>query len=121
MVSKTKCRFKFVCFFSFLHETHSTIATENQWKNEWGTEMITSHGGSNSRGVTILIKNGFDCTIYRKILNPLGRYNILKAQIQEKIYVLINVYAPSKDNDLVKFFDSLLSILTNENLDSEDC
>ena len=104
-----------------MHETHSTIATENQWKNEWGTEMINSHGGSNSRGVTILIKNGFDCTIYRKILNPLGRYNILKAQIQEKIYVLINVYAPSKDNDLVKFFDSLLSILTNENLDSEDC
>lgn len=82
--------------------------------------MITSHGGCNSRGVTILIKNGFDCTIYRKILDPLGRYIILEAQIQEKIYVLINVYAPNKDKDLVKFFHSLLSILTNENLDSEE-
>ena len=42
------------------------------------------------------------------------------ATIQEKIYVLINVYAPNKDKELVKFFDSLLSILTNENLDSEE-
>ena len=61
-----------------------------------------------------------DSTIYRKILDPLGRYIILKAQIQEKIYVLIYVYAPIKDKDLVKFFDSLLSILTNENIDSEE-
>ena len=77
---------------------------------------------SNSRGVAILIKNGVDCTIHRKILDPLGRYIILKAQIQEKTYVLINVYmyAPNKDKDLVKFFDNLLSILMNENLDSED-
>ena len=74
------CRKRNADFF-FLQETHSTIATENQWKNEWDAEMITSHGGSNSRGVTILIKNGFDCTIYRKILDPLGRYIILKAQI----------------------------------------
>lgn len=106
--------------FVFLQETHSTIATENQWKNEWGAETITCHGSSNSRGVAILIKNGVDCTIHRKILDPLGRYIILKAQIQEKTYILINVYAPNKDKDLVKFFDNLFSILTNENLDSED-
>ena len=66
------------------------------------------------------MKNGVDCTIYHKILNPLGCYIILKAQIQEKNYVLINVYAPNKDKDLVRFFDSLLSILTNENLDFEE-
>ena len=67
-----------------------------------------------------MIKNGVDCTISRKILDPLGRYIILKAQIQDKTYVLINVYAPNKDKDLVKFFDNLLSILTIENLDTED-
>ena len=71
--------------FVFLQETHSTIATENQWKNEWGAETITCHGGSNSRGFAILIKNGDDCTIYRKILDLLGRYIILKAQILETI------------------------------------
>ena len=33
--------------------------------------------------------------------------------------MLINIYAPNKDKELVKFFNSLVSILINENLDSE--
>ena len=39
-----------------LQETQSTIATENQWKNEWGAETITGHGGSNSCCFAIFIK-----------------------------------------------------------------
>ena len=85
----------------FLQETHSTIKTDTQWKNEWGADIITSHGSSNARGVSILIKNGFDCTIHQKILDPLGRFIILKADIKDKTYVLINVYAPNKDKDIV--------------------
>ena len=34
--------------------------------------------------------------------------------------MLINVYAPNKDKDQVNFFNNLLSILQNENLDSVD-
>ena len=34
--------------------------------------------------------------------------------------MLISVYAPNKDKDQVKFFNNLLSILQNENLDSFD-
>ena len=34
--------------------------------------------------------------------------------------MLINIYAPNKDKELVKFFNSLVSILINENLDSEE-
>ena len=104
----------------FLQETHSIAATENQWRNEWGAEMISSHGSSNSRGVAILFKNGIDCSINHKIVDPEGRYIILKACIQDKDYVLINVYAPNKDKDQVNFFNNLLSILQNENLDSLD-
>ena len=82
--------------------------------------MISSHGSSNSRGVAILFKNGIDCSITHKIVDPEGRYIILKACIQDKDYVLINVYAPNKDKDQVNFFNNLLSILQNENLDSLD-
>ena len=88
----------------FLQETHSTVKTETQWKNEWGAEIITSHGSSNARGVAILIKAGFDCSINQQILDPLGRYIIVKAAIQDKTYVLINLYAPNKDEDLINFF-----------------
>ena len=105
----------------FLQETHSIAATENQWRNEWGAEMISSHGSSNSRGVAILFKNGTDCSITHKIVDPKGRYIILKACIQDKDYVRVNVYAPNKlYKDQVNFFSNLLSILQNENLDSLD-
>ena len=75
---------------------------------------------SDPRGVAILFKNGIDCTINHKIADPEGRYIILNACIQDKDYVLINVYAPNKDKDQVNFFNKLLSILQNENLDSVD-
>ena len=82
--------------------------------------MISCHGSSNLRGVAILFKNGIDCTINHKTADPEGRYSILKACIQDKDFVLINVYAPNKDKDQVNFFNNLLSILQNKSLDSVD-
>ena len=78
--------------FSFLQETHSKTEIETQWKNEWGAGIIMSHGSSNSRGVAILIKKGVDYTLRFKIIDALGRYIILKVEIKDKIYVLINIY-----------------------------
>ena len=104
----------------FLQETHSIFQTDTQWKNEWGAELHTSHGTSNSRGVAIMIKNGFDCTVCQKLVDPLGRYIILKAVIKEASYVLINLYAPNKDKEIINFLKNLIIILRNENLDSEE-
>ena len=104
----------------FLQETHSTVKTETQWKNEWAAEIITSHRSSNARGVAILIKAGFDCSIHQQILDPMGRYIIVKAVIKDKTYVLINIYAPNKDKDLINFFKNLFAILQKENLESEE-
>ena len=55
----TWCRKKNADFL-FLQETHSKKEVETQWKNEWGAEIIMSHGSLNSRGVAILIKKGVD-------------------------------------------------------------
>ena len=103
-----------------MQETHSPNETDIQWKSERGAEIITRHGSSNARGVAVLIKNGFDCTIHQKILDPLGRIIILKADIKDKTYVLIIVYAPNKDKDLSSFLNNLLATLQKEDLDSED-
>ena len=67
-----------------------------------------------------MFKNGIDCSINHKIVDPEGRYIILKACVQDKDYVLINAYAPNKYKDQVNFFNYLLSILQNESLDSVD-
>ena len=106
--------------FTFLQETHSKKEIELQWKNEWGAELIMSHGSSNSCGVAILFKKGVDCVIHNKILDPMGRYIILKAEIQDKMYVLINIYAPNKDKGIIHFLNNLLTTLQKENLDEEE-
>jgi len=43
-----------------------------------------SHGSLNSSGVAILFKKGVDCFIHSKILDPVERYVILKAEIKDK-------------------------------------
>ena len=82
--------------FIFFQERHSKQETERQWKNEWGGEIIMSHGSPNSHGVAILFKKGRHCVIHSKILDPIGRYAILKVEIKDKMYLLINIYVPNK-------------------------
>ena len=72
----------------FLQETHSKEESETQWKNEWGGKCFYSHGSPNSRGVMVLIRNKFNCTIQNIVSDPLGRFIVLKVEIEDKIYVL---------------------------------
>ena len=93
--------------------------SERQWKNECGGDMIMSQGSSNSCRVAILFKKGFYCTVLSKF-HPLGRYLILKAEIKDKLYVLINIYARNKDKDIITFRNNLRTILQNEILEDEE-
>ena len=79
-----------------------------------------AHGSSNSRGVAMLFKKGVDCKIHSKILDPLGRYITLKAEIEDKMYVLINICAPNKDTNIENFLNSLLMTLQKKNTDEEE-
>ena len=106
--------------FIFLQETHSKIYSEKCWRNEWGGEIIMAHGSSNSRGVAILIKKDVDCTIHSKILDPSGQFVIIKIEIEDKMYVLINIYALNRDASIVSFFNNLLATLQKNNVDEED-
>ena len=96
-----------------------TLSTQLKWKNEWGAELICSHGSSNSLGVAILIKKGLDCVIHSQIVDTSGRYIFVKAAIKDKMYV-VNIYAPNKDEDIIKFLKNVLTKLQIENLDSEE-
>ena len=79
-----------------------------------------SHGSPNSCGVAILFKKGFDCTILSKFEDPLGSYLILKAEIKDKLNVLINIYAPNNDKDITNFLNNPRTILQNENLEDKE-
>ena len=82
--------------------------------------MIMSHGGPDLCGVAILFKKGFDCTICSKFEDPLGSYLILKAEIKDKLNVLINIYAPNHDKEITNFLNNPRTILQNENLEDEE-
>jgi len=79
-----------------------------------------SHGSPNSLGVAILFKKGVDCVIHSNILDPAGCNVILKAEIKEKMYLLIDIYEPNKNSNIVEFFTDLGTILQKENLDEEE-
>ena len=104
----------------FLQQTHSKKELESQCCNEWGTEMILSRGSPNAHGVVILLNKGVDYCIHSKIIDPLGRFIIVKVEIADNFYVLINVYVPNKDKENVKFFNNLLAIICREDLDAEE-
>ena len=53
-------------------------------------------------------------------MDPQGRFIILKVEFNDNLYVLINVHAPNKDKDSVKFLDSLRTTLRAKNLDTEE-
>ena len=104
----------------FLQETHSKEESEKQWMNEWGGKIYYSHGSPNSCGVAVLIRNGFNCTIQNTIIDPSGRFIALKVDVEDKVYVLINIYAPNKDKVTCKFFKNLHNTPQTENLDCEE-
>ena len=74
-----------------------------QWKNEWGGEMLFSHGSPNSCATAILIRNNTNYTLLSTIPDPLGHFITLKVQIDDKVYDVVNIYAPNKDKELIQF------------------
>ena len=68
---------------------------------------MLSHSSGNSCGVAILLKTRVDFLIQSKILDPLGHFIILKAEVTDTTYVLTNIYAPNKDKEIVTFFQDL--------------
>ena len=79
-----------------------------------------AHGSSNSRGVAILVKKDVDCTIHSKILDPSGQFVIIKTEMRDKMYVLINIYAPNLDASIANFLNNLLVTQQKNSLDEEE-
>ena len=61
-----------------------------------------------------------NCKVLCTVPDPFGRFVISKVQVDDKAYVLVNIYAPNKDKDSILFFKKLHTLLQTENLDSEE-
>ena len=82
---------------TFLQETHSTKVSEEYWKREWKGHMFFSHGTSGSRGVAIIFPQNIDLIVHNIITDEHGRFLLLEVTIDDSKFVLVNIYAPTKD------------------------
>ena len=104
---------------ALLQETHSIPSCESKWKKEWGNQIIFSHGTSNSTGVAILFPTSLDYSILDKIIDNKGRLIVIKLKVDNNIYIIANIYAPTKDNkkdqlDFIKMVKPKLFKFENE-------
>ena len=56
-----------------------------------------------------LNQKGLDCVIHSQIVDTSGRYIVVKAAIKDKMYVFVNIYAPNKDEDIIKLHSRKLN------------
>ena len=75
----------------FLQETHSTEENQVFWKRESGAALFCSHGANNARGVSILIRNDFDCIVEESVSDTNGQFIILRVTLSGEPALLVNV------------------------------
>ena len=106
---------------TFMQETFSSQEIENSWKSEWSGPILYSHGTKHGKGTMILFKPDFDFEIITENVDLNGRFIIVKIKVEGLILVLINIYAPNKENEKKGFFSNLSNILQTMNITENDC
>ena len=97
---------------AILQETHSIPSDEYMWGKQWGTNILFSHGTSNSKGVAILIGSSLERIIKISDIrrDGDGRFIMALFSLPDSIeFNLINVYAPNDDNP--EMFQDIFKIL----------
>jgi exonuclease III len=100
---------------TMLQETHSTIKAEKRWSRQLGFQntMYFSHGKSNSNGVLTYIPNSLKSTVIDDLRDDEGRILILILELNKIKYSLVNIYAPTQNNqkEQIKFYNKLSTFL----------
>jgi len=95
----------------FLQETHTNKKLEGKWRNEAGKQyhLFFSHASSAKCGVCILIPKHLLGNVIDVISDEEGRLLIIQLKMNNVIYTLCNVYAPTKESQVeqVAFLNKL--------------
>ena len=95
----------------FLQEVHCKKIIEHIWTAEWGYHTIFGASSSSSAGVGILFSNNFEFQILKQLSDPDGRYIFCDIKVEDKIWTLVNVYAPNQDEPT--FFEQIQDLLAS--------
>ena len=75
------------CQIYCLQDIHSTAATENFIRCQWGNECIFSSGTSNARGIAILFNKGFEYKIHSYKSCSQGNYIIVDLTVENNRFM----------------------------------
>ena len=96
-----------------LQDTHLTVNDAKDIRQLCNCECILSGSSTNSRGVTIILKNNFEYEITQSEIDPEGNYICLDLNIPSFSIRLISIYAPNVDKPL--FFENLNRLIEENN------
>ena len=95
----------------FLQETYSSTKCEYEWKRDIGHQYKAyySHGETNSKGVCTIIPKCLTKFITKSLKDKEGRMIAIQLTLDQKNYVLVNVYLPPQDRvpEQIKFLENL--------------
>ena len=103
----------------FLQETHSTQLDEEKWQNEWGGQLVFSHGSSDSKGVCIGFTKNLDVNLEKNTCDNNGRIIIIDLILDDDKYLLINLYNANTEAEQLNTINCLNNLLSNHNLDGD--
>lgn len=99
-----------------LQETHLLKSEENSLIDSNFNQIFSSCYNNRQRGVSILIHERLPFMLNSMITDSEGRYIIVQATIFNKLYTIVNLYAPNGDDPA--FFHKVFSILSDLPLNS---
>ena len=95
----------------FLHETHSSVETENKWIDNFKDKIYYSHGKTNSCGLLIAFYGNLNICVKNKVNDNDGRVLILEATIDGSDYLLINLYNANTEKEQLTTIKNLNNLL----------
>ena len=79
--------------------------------------MLFAHGTNHSKGVLILFSENLQIDIRHVLGDSEGRYIFVEALVQDAPFLLVNLYAPTKNQEQCVFFDVVANTLEDMSLD----
>ena len=79
----------------------------------WDRKTIHSFSDSSfSRGVSILFSKKYNIDILNVHNSNDGRNLLINAKIEDELFTIVNVYAPNKECDRLRFLNSLKKFIS---------
>lgn len=92
-----------------LQETFLTSELETSFKSECGDLSFFSHGTNHSKGVVTIVRIKNDIEICESFVNFDGRAVAVRFRYREKIYFVLNVYAPTVKSEKELFYKKMFN------------